>query len=71
MANKKKPKTRLERVDARVWNEVKTIMPNASSADISRILYDTSLLKFEKGIRDWNRKWSVDFSVKPKKKQKR
>jgi len=71
MANKKKPKTRLERVDAKVWNEVKTIMPNASSADISRILYDTSLLKFEKGIRDWNRKWSVDFSVKPKKKQKR
>jgi len=71
MANKKKPKTRLERVDAKVWNEVKTIMPQASSADISRILYDTSLLKFEKGIRDWNRKWSVDFSVQPKKKQKR
>lgn len=69
MANRRKPKTRLERVDAKVWSDIKVMMPQASSAEISRILYNTSLLKFEKNIREFNNKWSVGASVKKKPKR--
>lgn len=69
MANKRKPKTRLERVDAKVWSDIKVMMPHASSPEISRILYDTSLLKFEKNIRNFSKSWSVDLSVQKKRKK--
>jgi len=69
MANKKKPPTQLDRWDKDVLQTCRKMYPKSSAAEISRILYNTSAIKFEKEIREWNIVLEKKFGIK--KKQKR
>jgi len=70
MVNRRKPKTILRRWDANVFKEVKNLLPDSTDAEMTRILYNTSLLKAEKGVRNLNDQLEEYFGIQKKTKKK-
>jgi len=62
-----RPKTILRRWDAKVFQECKMLLPDSTDAEMTRILYNTSLLKAEKGVRNLNTHLEKYFGIKKKK----
>ena len=62
--NKVRKKEMFARVDKEVWGRLQRMLPDESSSSISRILYNTSLLRLESGLRQFDK----DLSKKEKKR---
>lgn len=70
MANIKKPPSILDRWDKDVLNKCRVIFPRSSAPEISRILYNSSLVNLEQGIRKWNTDLEAFFGIKKNKIKK-
>lgn len=69
MANIKKPPSVLDRWDKDVLNKCRAMFPKSSAPEISRILYNSSLVNLESGIRKWNKNLEIFFGIKNNKKR--
>lgn len=68
MSNLNKRKDMFARVDKEVWTKLQTMLPGENSANISRILYNTSLLKLEHKLRSFDEELSKGLNKRSKKK---
>lgn len=68
MSNLNKRKDMFARVDKEVWTKLQNMLPGESSTNISRILYNTSLLKLEHKLRSFDEELCKGLNKRSKKK---
>lgn len=66
--NKKSRKEMFARVDKEVWSRLQNMLPEESSSNISRILYNTSLLKLESKLRSFDAELTKGLNKRSRKK---